>query len=133
MQRGCTFSIFKQSGDPVSILCYSFCLQFFFSLSPRVFLLPAESEKKTSLSLTVLLSQVVFMENVSVLPERSTNFPLLTNFSESILQIGLKTILTILGRMKTTSFFLVRFGLTTILKHDNHAMSWHEHGFSYSP
>ena len=118
MQRGFTFSIFKQSGDPVSILCYSFCLQFFFTFLHHEFFYFRRNLKKTSLSLTVLLSQVVFMENVSVLPERPTDFPLLTNFSESILQIGLKTILTILGRMKTTSFF------SSQVRVDYHTQTW---------
>ena len=69
-------------------------------LAPFVFLLPVESGEKTSMSLTVLLSEVVFMGNISaVLPESSNNFPVITSFlATSVLQMGINTILTILGQ-----------------------------------
>ena len=68
-------------------------------LSPLVFLLPVESGEKTSTALTVLLSQVVSMGTVSVvLPESSNNFPILNYFiALSIVQMGLNTILSVLG------------------------------------
>ena len=70
-------------------------------LSPMVFLLPAESGEKTSMSITILLAEVVSMGNIAdVLPESSINFPILTYFlAISILQMGLNTILTVLGEL----------------------------------
>ena len=68
-------------------------------LSPLVFLLPVESGEKTSMSITLLLAQVVSMGSLTdVLPASSSNFPIISYFlCFSIVQMGVITVLSIVG------------------------------------
>ena len=65
-------------------------------LSPFVFLLPVESGEKTSMSITLLLAQVVSMASIAeVLPASSLHFPVISYLlCASIVQMGLDLILS---------------------------------------
>ena len=68
-------------------------------LSPFVFLLPVESGEKVSMSLTILLAQVVSMGALSdILPASSTSLPVIIYFLViSIVQMGFNTVLSVIG------------------------------------
>ena len=68
-------------------------------LSPLVFLLPVESGEKMQMCITLLLSQIVSVGAVAeFLPPSSSNFPKFGYvLGLSVLQMGIQTLLTILG------------------------------------
>ena len=68
-------------------------------LSPLVFLLPVESGEKISMSITLLLAQIVSMGVIAeVLPASSTNFPIVSYFlCLSVFHMGVQTLLTVIG------------------------------------
>ena len=68
-------------------------------LSPLVFLVPVDSGEKISMSITLLLAQMVSMGGISeVLPASSTNFPIISYFlGISLLHMGVQTLFTVIG------------------------------------
>ena len=71
-----------------------------YSLSPVVFLIPVESGEKSSVIVTLLLAQAVYMGAISeVLPASSKRFPIIAFYlGVSSLQMGIDTILTVVGK-----------------------------------
>ena len=74
-----------------SILLYILC--------PLVFLLPVDSGEKTSMSITLLLAQVVSLGGLSeVLPASSTQFPIVSYYMAlTIIHMGVVTVFSIIG------------------------------------
>ena len=70
-------------------------------LAPLVFLLPVESGEKISLSITLLLAQILTMAVIAeLLPPSSAHFPKCGYFSAfSIFQMAVQTLATVLGTM----------------------------------